>query len=131
MDSDFVRVRVLGLPPAASELQFIDFSRVQEARQRQVETLPDEPLIAEITDDAATRTLKPATESGTVLGTAAYMSPEQAECKPVDARSDIFSFGAVLYEMATGRRAFAGDSQAAIMAAVLHKEPNPPREASP
>jgi hypothetical protein len=45
-DSDFVRVRVLGLPPAASELQFIDFSRVQEARQRKVETLPDEPLIA-------------------------------------------------------------------------------------
>jgi hypothetical protein len=46
IDSDFVRVRVLGLPPAASELQFIDFSRVQEARQRTVETLPDEPLIA-------------------------------------------------------------------------------------
>jgi len=46
IDSDFVRVRVLGLPPAASELQFIDFSRVQEARKRTVETLPDEPLIA-------------------------------------------------------------------------------------
>jgi Tol biopolymer transport system component len=86
---------------------------------------------AEIADDAATRTLKPATESGTVLGTAAYMAPEQAEGKPVDARSDIFSFGAVLYEMATGRRAFVGDSQAAIMAAVLQKEPNPPRAASP
>jgi serine/threonine protein kinase len=56
---------------------------------------------------------------GTVLGTAAYMSPEQAEAKPVDARSDIFSFGLVLYEMLTGRRAFTGDSTIAIMAAIV------------
>jgi Tol biopolymer transport system component len=84
----------------------------------------------EITEDEATRTLKPTTGEGTVMGTAAYMSPEQAEGKPVDARSDIFSFGAVLYEMATGRRAFPGDSRAAVMAAVLNKEPRPPREAT-
>ncbi len=63
------------------------------------------------------------TQAGTILGTAAYMSPEQAEAKLVDARSDIFSFGAVLYEMLSGRRAFTGDSAIAIMAAILHREP--------
>ncbi len=56
-------------------------------------------------------------------GTAAYMSPEQAEGKPLDARSDIFSFGAVLYEMATGSRAFTGDSKISTLSAVLHEEP--------
>jgi hypothetical protein len=85
----------------------------------------------EIAEDAATLTLKPATDIGTVLGTAAYMSPEQAEGKPLDARSDIFSFGAVLYEMATGRRAFAGESKAAIIAAVLNKEPSLPHKKAP
>ena len=65
------------------------------------------------------------TEAGTVLGTAAYMSPEQAEAKPVDARSDIFSFGLVLYEMLSGRRAFTGDSAIAIMAAIVRDQPGP------
>jgi eukaryotic-like serine/threonine-protein kinase len=63
------------------------------------------------------------TMAGTVVGTAAYMSPEQAEGKPVDARSDIFSFGAMLYEMLTGRRAFQGDSPVSTMASVLRAEP--------
>src|SRR5438270_417628 len=74
-------------------------------------------------DEATTRMLKPTTEEGAIVGTVSYMSPEQAEGKKVDARSDIFSFGAVLYEMVTGRRAFQGDSRLATLTAILHGEP--------
>ncbi|HXP61392.1 MAG TPA: serine/threonine-protein kinase [Dongiaceae bacterium] len=76
-------------------------------------------------EDESTRTLVPATEEGSIVGTAAYMSPEQAEGKPVDARSDIFSFGAVLYEMIAGKRAFQQGSRASTLAAVLTQEPDP------
>src|SRR5258708_22075984 len=86
---------------------------------------------AEASADDVTRTVRAVTEDGTVVGTAAYMSPEQAEGKKVDARSDIFSFGSVLYEILTGRRAFQGDSRMAIMAAVLDKEPQPIVELAP
>jgi eukaryotic-like serine/threonine-protein kinase len=75
--------------------------------------------------DAETRTMKAPTEEGTILGTVAYMSPEQAEGKPVDARSDIFSFGTLLYEMVTGRRAFQCDTKLSTLSAVLHQEPKP------
>jgi serine/threonine protein kinase len=68
------------------------------------------------------------TEPGTVLGTVGYMSPEQVRGLPVDARSDIFSLGAVLYEMVTGRRPFAGKSAADVMAAVLRESPPDPSE---
>jgi len=71
------------------------------------------------------------TEEGTILGTVAYMSPEQADGKRVDARSDIFSFGSVLYEMVTGRRAFAGGSKLSSLSAVLHTEPLPPSQTVP
>ena len=72
-------------------------------------------------DDAPT--LQVATEVGTVLGTAGYMSPEQVRGKPADARSDIFSFGAILYEMLSGKRAFHGDSTADTMSAILKEDP--------
>jgi eukaryotic-like serine/threonine-protein kinase len=72
----------------------------------------------------------PATQAGAVLGTVAYMSPEQAQGQPADARADIFSFGLVLYEMLSGRRAFSGDSNFAIMTAIVKDEP-PPLQASP
>ncbi|MBI2948530.1 MAG: protein kinase [Verrucomicrobia bacterium] len=63
------------------------------------------------------------TEQGTILGTVQYMAPEQLEGKEADARTDIFAFGAVLYEMASGKKAFSGKSRASLMAAILEREP--------
>jgi len=71
------------------------------------------------------------TEAGVVLGTAGYMSPEQVCGQPADERSDLFSFGAVLYEMLTGRRAFRGRSAPETMSAVLREEPPPVLEVNP
>ena len=71
-----------------------------------------------------TRTVN-VTQAGIILGTPSYMSPEQAEGKQADARSDIFSFGTVFHEMLAGRRAFGGGSAAAIIGAVIYKEPEP------
>ncbi len=67
----------------------------------------------------------PVTQEGMVVGTFQYMSPEQVEGKEVDGRSDIFSLGAVLYEMLTGHRAFAGKSQLSVASAILEREPEP------
>ncbi len=67
----------------------------------------------------------PITTKGMIVGTFQYMSPEQVEGKEVDARSDLFAFGAVLYEMLTGRRAFQGKSQLSVASAILEKEPEP------
>jgi serine/threonine protein kinase len=84
-------------------------------------------LVETAFDDAAPTTLQLSTltQEGTIVGTIAYMSPEQAEGKPIDARSDIFSFGAILYEMVTGRRPFSGDTKLATLTAILHEEPKP------
>jgi eukaryotic-like serine/threonine-protein kinase len=83
------------------------------------------------TEDEATRSAKPSTDEGTILGTTAYMSPEQAAGKKVDARSDVFSFGALLYEMVAGRRAFSGNSQLDVLAAIVKDDPAPLSEEVP
>src|ERR1700732_2009544 len=67
----------------------------------------------------------PLTAQGTIVGTLQYMAPEQLEEKEVDARADIFAFGAVVYEMATGKRAFEGKSQASVIGAILKDDPPP------
>jgi Tol biopolymer transport system component len=79
-------------------------------------------------DADLTRPIGPVTEDGRILGTVCYMSPEQAEARRTDARSDIFSFGAVLYEMATGHRAFMGRSKISTLAAILQSDPQPAAE---
>src|SRR2546425_5711912 len=76
-------------------------------------------LTAAVTQDS------PVTAQGTIVGTFQYMSPEQIEGKELDSRSDIFSFGAVLYEMLTGKRAFEGKSQISVASAILEKDPAP------
>jgi eukaryotic-like serine/threonine-protein kinase len=82
--------------------------------------------------EAPTRTAEDAiTKRGAVLGTLAYMSPEQASGEAVDARSDVFSFGAMLYEMVTGKRAFAGKTPTDTLAAILHAQPRRPTEVTP
>ena len=82
------------------------------------------PLSVSTSDATQTVLAAPTrTSDGMIVGTVAYMSPEQAEGKPVDHRSDVFSFGAVLHEMLSGRRAFAGESAASTLAAILTAEP--------
>ena len=83
------------------------------------------PLAAAAQADAATMGVAPATELGIVIGTVAYMSPEQAQGKPIGDRSDIFSFGTVLYEMLAGRKPFTGDSSIVTVASILTQTPPP------
>jgi serine/threonine protein kinase len=80
---------------------------------------------AEVTSLSTAAATPSLTREGTILGTIQYMAPEQLEGKEADARTDIFALGAVLYEMATGRKAFEGASQASLIGAILRDEPKP------
>ncbi len=83
-------------------------------------------------DLSSTPTLtRPLTTEGTIVGTFQYMAPEQLEGKEVDARADIWALGAVLYEMATGKKAFEGASQASLIGAIMNKEPAPVSSLTP
>src|SRR3984893_10388978 len=96
-----------------SGTKLLDFG-LAKLKQEAAPAIPDSQL----------PTMKSAiTAEGTILGTLQYMAPEQLEGKEVDARTDIFAFGAVVYEMATGQRAFEGKSQASLMVAILEREP--------
>jgi eukaryotic-like serine/threonine-protein kinase len=86
---------------------------------------PVAALTSVATLTAAVTQSSPMTEQGAIVGTFQYMSPEQVEGKELDGRSDIFSLGAVLYEMLTGQRAFQGKSQLSVASAILEKEPAP------
>jgi serine/threonine protein kinase len=81
------------------------------------------PLLSAARTISASPMMSPLTTAGSVVGTIQYMSPEQIEGKDADARSDIFAFGAVLYEMATGKRAFEGKNQISVASAILEKDP--------
>ncbi len=81
--------------------------------------------------ETAAATVSAATEPGVVMGTVGYMSPEQARGGALDFRSDQFALGSVLYEMATGRRAFAGETRPEVMAAIIREEPEPIAAANP
>ena len=83
------------------------------------------PLLSAARTMSGPTPVSPLTTAGSIVGTIHYMSPEQIEGKEADARSDIFAFGAVLYEMATGKRAFEGKSQIGVASAILEKDPEP------
>ncbi len=82
-------------------------------------------------DPSAVTVTQPLTSKGTILGTFQYMAPEQLEGTEADARTDIFAFGAVLYEMATGKRAFEGASRASLIASIMSSQPRPISDLQP
>jgi serine/threonine protein kinase/Tol biopolymer transport system component len=88
-------------------------------------------LVASDSSERPTEAARELTSAGTVMGTVAYMSPEQVRGEALDARTDLFSLGVVLYEMATGRQAFTGTTTGVVFEGILNREPAPPSESNP
>ena len=106
------------------QAKLLDFGLAKLLRdEKKANQLSEQPTIANSRDDL--------TQPGSAIGTVAYMSPEQARGEELDARSDLFSLGAVLYEMATGRPAFAGETMAVIFDAILNRTPVPASQLNP
>jgi eukaryotic-like serine/threonine-protein kinase len=121
-------VFLVRVPGGAAVTKLLDFGLAKRAVGFQHGLTPPSSQPSERTPQIATAlpTTPPAlTAAGTILGTLQYMSPEQLEGMDADARSDIFAFGAVLYEMTTGRRAFEASTQASLIAAILERQPVP------
>ena len=112
---------------ARGQTKILDFGLAKLAPSEVAKSSPESPA------DAPTATFdrENLTSPGATVGTVAYMSPEQARGEALDARTDLFSFGAVLYEMATGRQAFNGETTAVIFDAIFNRDPVPPSRINP
>ncbi|HXJ11294.1 MAG TPA: serine/threonine-protein kinase, partial [Candidatus Limnocylindrales bacterium] len=106
-----------------SGAKLMDFGLAKPSASGKTGESGSAPLLSAAMTVTAASPVTPLTSAGTIIGTIQYMSPEQIEGKEADPRSDIFSLGAVLYEMATGKRAFQGKSQLKVASAILEDEP--------
>jgi serine/threonine protein kinase/Tfp pilus assembly protein PilF len=117
------------------QVKILDFGLAKVAETASQSASDYDPRVDHSEDDAGPRPEVPIdhllTKTGITMGTAAYMSPEQVRGERLDARTDLFSFGLILYEMVTGRRAFGGETPAEMEAAILHATPVPVRELNP